>query len=179
MKGKISEMTYKELVEVRVGFSAKYANEHQNEIIPTLRQTLELAKGKIKVCIEIKVLGAEKEILQIVRDLNMNDEVILFSFHYSVLVNIRQLDRRIPILFLVNEANQLTIDYAKIIYCNAIGVGGKTIITKEFLDFAHSENIEIWKWTVNNDKEMQELFALGLDGLITNKPDLAMKILKK
>lgn len=176
-KGKISEMNYSETTTVKVGYSEKFGNKYENEKIPTLREALNLAKGKIKVCIEIKVYGIEDEIMKIVNDLGINDEVIIFSFHYRVLAKIRQLDENIPILYLVWSADKMTIDYAKVIEANAIGVG--TTVTHEFLKFAHENSVEVWKWTVNEEDEMQQLIDLGIDGIITNFPKKALKQLSE
>jgi len=69
----------------------------------------------------------------------------------------------------------MTLEYAKVIESNAIGVGPETTVTKESLNFAHENAIEIWKWTINKENEMQRLIDLGLDGLITDFPDKALK----
>ena len=45
----------------------------------------------------------------------------------------------------------------------------------EFLEFAHENSVEVWKWTVNEEDEMQQLIDLGLDGLITDFPVKALK----
>ena len=173
-KGEIAKMTYNDLTAVKVGYPAKFGDQYKNEKIPTLREALELAKGKIKVCIEIKVYGVEKEVLEIVNDLDMNDEVIIFSFYYPVLTKIRELDKTVPILFLKGSADKMTIADAKAIEASAIGVGNGTRLTKEYLDYAHMNNIEVWKYTVNKESEMQKLIDLGLDGLITDFPDKAL-----
>lgn len=178
VKGKIAEMNYSDITTVQAGYSDKFGNKYENETIPTLREVLKLAKDKIKVCIEIKVYGAEKEVLKIVNDLGVKDDVIIFSFYYPVLAKMRQLDKNIPILLLVNKADKMTIDYAKIIKSNAIGVGSGTTVTQEYLNFAHKNKIEVWKWTVNNEGEMQQLIDLELDGLITDFPDKAVKYLE-
>ena len=175
-KGEIAKMNYSDLTTVKVGYSTKFGYKYENEKIPTLREALGLAKGKIKVCIEIKVYGVEKEILKIVNDLKLNDDVIIFSFYYPVLAKIRQLDKKIPILFLIDTADKMTINYAKAIKSNAIGVGYGTTVTKDYLNFAHKKGIEVWKWTVNEEDEIQQLINLGLDGIITNFPDKALKI---
>lgn len=178
-KGNIAEMTYMDLSTVKVGNSKKFGDKYKDEKIPTLREALELAKGKIKVCIEIKVYGVEQAVMEAVNDLEMNDQVIIFSFYYPVLAKIRQLDKNIPALYLISDADKLTIDYANVLNLNAIGVGGKTAVTKEFLDFAHQQGVEVWKWTVDNEKDMQQLIDVGLDGLITNRPDKAIEKLRK
>jgi len=178
-KGEIAEMNYSDLAKLTVGYPTKFGDKYKNEKIPTLREALELAKGKIKVCIEIKIYGAEQEILKIVNDLRVKDDVIIFSFYYPVLAKIRQLDKNIPILFLINKADKMTIDYAKVIESSAIGVGYETTVTEEYLDYAHKNGIEVWKWTVNDEDEMQQLIDLGLDGLITDFPDKALEKLSK
>ena len=147
----------------------------ENEKIPTLRESLLLAKGKIKVCIEIKIYGVEKEVLKIIDDLGVQDEVIVFSFYYPVIAKIRKMNKSIKTLFLMDTADLLTIDYASVIESDAIGVGAGTQITKEYLDIAHSYGIEVWKWTVDDEDHMQELLEVGIDGLITNYPDKAIR----
>ena len=144
-KGEISELNYSDLTAIKVGYSHKFGAKYKNEKIPTLREALALAKGKIKVCIEIKVFGTEKEVLKIVNELGVKEDVIIFSFKYPVLAKIRQLDTDIPILWLINKADNMTLEYAIIIESNAIGVGPETTVTKEYLDFAHENAIEVWK----------------------------------
>jgi len=176
LKGNINEMKYKDLKQATVGYPAKFRSRFLNEKLPTLREALSLAKGKIKVCIEIKVLGAEEAVLKIVNDLEMRNDVIIFSFSYPVLAKIRQMDREISTLFLINEADEMVIDYAKVIGSKAIGVGSGTEVTQKFLDFAHENGVEVWKWTVNDQDEMQRLIKLGLDGLITDYPGKAIHL---
>ena len=178
-RGEISEMNYSDLAGIKVGYSEKFGNKYENEKIPTLREALELAKGKIRVCIEVKVLGIEEDVMHIVNDLEMNHEVIIFSFHYPVLAKIRKLDKNIPILYLISSGDKTTIDYARVIESNAIGVGYGTPVTKEYLDLAHRNGIEVWKWTVNKEDEMQQLIDLEIDGLITDLPDKALSMLRQ
>jgi glycerophosphoryl diester phosphodiesterase len=175
---KVADMNYRELSEIKVGYPAKFGDKYPDAGIPTLREVLKLARGKVKVCIEIKVYGIEKEVLNMIDEYKMRNDVIIFSFHYPVLAMIRQLDKKIPVLLLMNTVDQTTIDYAKIINCNAIGAGYGTKITKNLIDLTHKNHIELWKWTVNKEEEMKELFDLKIDGIITNKPDVALKLRK-
>lgn len=176
MKGKIKKMTYEELSAIKVGYTEKFGEEYKDEKIPTLKEVLELAKGKIKVCIEIKTLDVEEEVIKLVNDLNMHSDVVIFSFHFEVLTKIRQLDKDIKILYLKNNADLKTVDYATLIHVNAIGGGNDTKVTRELLDYAHKNHIEIWRWTVNTEEEMQALLDMGVDGIITNFPDKALAI---
>ncbi len=178
MTGEIVLMNSGELKNIKVGYPKKFGDQYANEKIPTLKEALEVAKGKIKVCIEIKSYGLEEEVLDAVNDLKMNDQVIIFSFYYPVLAKIRQLDNDIPILYLISSADEMTIDYAKVIDAKAIGVGGSTNLTKEYIELAHRQGVEVWQWTVNDEQEMKKLIDMGLDGLITDYPDKALALRK-
>jgi len=177
-KGEIAKMTTDDLANVKVGYEKKFKMKFKNEKLPTLKEALELARGKIKVCIEVKVYGVEKEVMQIINEVGVNDGVIIFSFYYPVIARIRHLDKSIPTLYLKGKATQLDLDYAAAIEANAIGVGSGMRITKEFLDYAHDNGIEVWQWTVDDENKMKQLIDLGIDGLITNFPNKALKIRK-
>jgi len=174
--GKISELNFSDLQNVRVGFSCKFGNEFSNEKIPTLKEALEFAKGKIKVCVELKADEIENKVVELLNELDMINQVIVFAFNDKSLVKIKNLNPEIKTLFLKNHTNIKTLDFVKEIHANAIGVGYDTKITKEFILYAHKNNIKVFKWTVNKEQEMKELIDLNIDGIITNRPDLALKL---
>ncbi|MFA6618216.1 MAG: glycerophosphodiester phosphodiesterase family protein [Candidatus Neomarinimicrobiota bacterium] len=179
ISGNIAEMSFKESRAVRMGYPKKFGKKFRRAGIPTLKEALSLAKGKIKVCIEIKAADVEKAVLKTVNDLNMNNEVIIFAFSYDVLKNIRDLDPEIPILYLRSVVNEETIKMVKDISGNAIGAGLKTPLTPELLDQAHESGIELWQWTVNKEEDMKRLLNISADGIISDHPDKVLKLQKK
>lgn len=178
-KGFISKMTSAEVKKVKVGYTKEFGEEFINERIPTLKEVLKQAKGKIKVCIELKAYDIEEKILKTVNDFGMNEEVIIFSFYDFVLKNVRKLNATIPILYLKFKVKDKDFDFAKSINAFAIGVGFGTKVTKELLDKAHEQGIEIWQYTVNDEKSMYHLINIGIDGLITNNPDATLEMVKE
>ena len=46
------------------------------------------------------------------------------------------------------------------------------LVTKNLVNACHQKNIKIVPWTVNDIKRMKELVALGVDGIISDYPDL-------
>lgn len=177
--GKVIQMTFEQLQQARVGFAEKFGDAFANEKVPTLRQALELAKGKIKVCIEIKVLGVEQPVLELLHALDMLDQVIIFSFHYQVLAKVRELEPRVKMLYLVGKANDLTIYYAKAIKVDAVGTGSDTLISQQMVNDYHNQGLQLWQWTVNDQEDMKRLLNLGVDGIITNFPDKALQFRKE
>ena len=45
-------------------------------------------------------------------------------------------------------------------------------ITKEFVNDAHRKNIKVFAYTINNKQKAEKLLLLGVDGIITDYPDL-------
>jgi glycerophosphoryl diester phosphodiesterase len=51
------------------------------------------------------------------------------------------------------------------------------IINKEIIDFAHSYNLKVIVWTVNDKEIMEMLIEMGVDGIITDNISLANDVL--
>lgn len=50
-------------------------------------------------------------------------------------------------------------------------------VNKDMIEDAHARHIQVIPWTVNDEKTMRKLVALGIDGLITDYPDLGIRVL--
>jgi glycerophosphoryl diester phosphodiesterase len=55
--------------------------------------------------------------------------------------------------------------------------GGMHVITPQFVRGAQNRNIAVHVWTVNDPKDMERLIEMGVDGIITDRPDLLLEIL--
>jgi len=55
---------------------------------------------------------------------------------------------------------------------------GTAIVTPEFVAAAHDLGTEVHVWTINTAAEMHALLDLGVDGLMTDVPALAMDVLR-
>ena len=53
---------------------------------------------------------------------------------------------------------------------------GWKLVTPESIEFAHKLGVEMHVWTVNEEREMNELLDLGVDGLITDFPARALGV---
>lgn len=55
---------------------------------------------------------------------------------------------------------------------------GLRIVTPAFIARAHEAGVGVVVWTVNQPDDMQRLLDWGVDGLITDRPDLAVSMVK-
>ncbi len=51
------------------------------------------------------------------------------------------------------------------------------IVTPRFLDTAHRAGLEVHVWTIDDPAEMRRLLDLGVDGVMTDRPDLLREVL--
>jgi glycerophosphoryl diester phosphodiesterase len=55
---------------------------------------------------------------------------------------------------------------------------GVRVIDRRLVEAAHLRGLQVHVWTINDPVEMAELLDLGVDGLITDRPDLLKQVLE-
>jgi glycerophosphoryl diester phosphodiesterase len=173
-QGRVDAWTRKQLEQVHVGYPSKFGEEFAAEPLPTLAQSLALARGRIQVCVEIKAAGIEEAIVQDIREQGMAEEVVVFSFHPEILTRVHAVAPELPLLFLKEDAGMEDLARCAELHAGAIGVGGATELNDAFVKAAADANIEIWRWTVDDPAEMQAMLDLPVRGLISNRPNVAL-----
>ena len=51
------------------------------------------------------------------------------------------------------------------------------IMTERFIREAHAKNVKVEPWTVNDPALMKQYIEWGVDGIITDRPDLMLEVL--
>ncbi|WP_216323131.1 glycerophosphodiester phosphodiesterase [Deinococcus aestuarii] len=58
-----------------------------------------------------------------------------------------------------------------------VRAGGITVVTPAFIRAMHRRGVAVQVWTINDPGEMRRLIRLGVDGIITDRPDLLKTVL--
>ncbi len=53
------------------------------------------------------------------------------------------------------------------------------VVTPALVAAAHSVGIEVHVWTVDDDRQMSELLDMGVDGIMTDRPDVLARVLSE
>ncbi len=53
------------------------------------------------------------------------------------------------------------------------------VLSPRLLDAAHRHGVEVHIWTVNDAHDMRRLIALGVDGIVTDHTDIALRVTRK
>ena len=57
--------------------------------------------------------------------------------------------------------------------------GRLRIVTPRLVDAAHRNDVEVHVWTVNDPADMRRLVAMGVDGVVTDRADVALRVLRE
>lgn len=175
-EGKIKDLYYKDLQTLNA--SAEFSPDFAAEKIPTLKEALAMVQGKAQLIIEIKeghdyYPNIEKHILQTIADGKAKDWCIIHSFKNEVLEKVHELDTTIVLHKLL--LSPIFYDFEKLDYVSEFSIYHR-FISRSLIDKIHKLGKKVNTWTVNDAAKMQKLKDLGIDGIITDFPDLAVEL---
>jgi glycerophosphoryl diester phosphodiesterase len=56
---------------------------------------------------------------------------------------------------------------------------GITVVTEDFVEDAHANNLAVHVWTINDADTMRSLIDMGVDGIMTDRPTVLERVLEK
>ncbi len=173
--GAIKHHTYEQLKAL----DAKTDRLNQRVYIPTLLEVLTFcASVPIEVNIELKnsveqYAGMEEKVLELVKATNMVDKVLYSSFNHASMVRIKALDASARTGLLYSGILADPWIYAKHIGAFAIHPSQNSLSIGNLTRDCHDSGVIINVWTIDDPKVMRFCFEQGVDGIITNTPDIA------
>jgi len=171
---KVWDSTLKELREIDVG--SWFGPEFSAERVPTLTQVLEETRGQSRVLIELKYYGhdqqLEQRVVDIVEKAGMVNEVAVMSLKLSGIKKFHALRPDWVVGLLSSKAIGNLYDLDMDFF--AINMG---MATPGFIRNVHLADKQVFVWTVNDQVSMSRMISLGVDGIITDEPELARNVL--
>jgi glycerophosphoryl diester phosphodiesterase len=155
--------------------------------IPTVEEVLKWSRGKIKLDVELKEEGYEKEIVELLSKYFEEDQFVITSFNDSSLKIIKDnypdikvglllgkfknsLLTRISEFFLMKRCKKVKADFL---------VAHLKLLRVRFLKRARRSHLPVFVWTVNDEEMIRKLLLdRRVYGIITDKPDLAVSLRK-
>lgn len=193
---KIFEHTYQEVRAFDVGsFGNVLFPEQLKEKVskPLLSEVIAFAEAinpKIKYNIEIKSTPEEEKsgyqptvqefadlVIAQVQKMLPIDRVIIQSFDPRVLQYIHKVYPNYTLAYLVFE-NNFNKNIADLGFKPQIYSPYYILLNPAEVKVMHQNKMKVIPWTVNKREEMEALLAMGVDGIITDYPNLALPLRK-
>ncbi len=181
-KGRVGDKTLKELKSL--DFGSWYSQDFKNERIPELFEVLELLTSrKVILNIEIKngpvfYPGIEKKVADAVKSYGMLKQVIISSFNHYSLVEIKKISPEIKTAILYMTGLYEPWVYARHVGAEAIHPLFYNIVP-EVMKGCMENGIKVNPFTVDRPEHIKSMVLAGVDGIITNVPDVAIKTVKE
>jgi glycerophosphoryl diester phosphodiesterase len=172
----IWDADYEDLRDLDVG--SWFSPDFSDQRIPTLREVLEMARGRARVNIELKYNGHDERlaerVVEVVEAAEMEREVVLMSLSYDGVGQIRALRPEWEVGFLsaaaVGNLTKIDADFLAV---------STRLATAGFIRSARRAGKKVHVWTVNDRLGMSEMMGRGVDVIITDEPALARSVLKE
>lgn len=162
--------------------------------VPTLAALLELlAPSRAELLLEIKV-GADRQryaaiedkALDAVKGRGLLDRTLVMGFQVETIRRVRELEPRTRTVWLVSRA-QLerqrmsatdAVRFAAQAGAAVLGIQ-HTALDAAAVDAARRANVRVAAWTVNDEPAIARVVDLGVDVVISDRPDLALRLVRR
>lgn len=194
--GPIATYTLDDLRRIDAGYrftndgGATFPYRGQGITIPTLREIFERFPDT-RINIDLKESTPEREELlwALIQEFETEDRICAGCFDHAALTRFRRLtDGRVATSasprevrgFLLAAVSHTASFLLRPAY-DALQVpdtyGAVRVVSRTSVEAAHHIGIEIHVWTVDERAHMEALLALGVDGLMTDRPDILAEVL--
>lgn len=117
-------------------------------------------------------------VVEVLKSKDLNQRFYIQSFDIREIQEVRKNYPNIPVGFLTGNQNEsFENSIAKIGFLPEIYSPHFNIISKQLIEKCHKQGVKIVPWTVNSKDKMIDLIKKGVDGIITDFPDLLKQIL--
>ncbi len=180
-EGRVDSLSWAELKELDAG--GWFAGEYAGERVPQLGEVLKFAAGKARPCIEIKGRSGEEalceKVVTLIHGRDMRDEVLVSSFSQTALRTVRGLDVSLRTSLLVGRGSLDESTIAAACELGAAAVSAHASVVKaDIVELAHARGLLAFAWATSSvEEEISALMDTGIDGMTSNWPDVALRVL--
>ena len=197
--GLIENMTLDELKQLDAAYqwsndgSKTFPYRGQDIQVPTLEELFQRFP-QMRYVIEIKLTQnpIDQPLCDLIRRYDMHEKVMVASFHDEAMQNFREICPEIATSASRTEVRNFVL-LGKVFLSGFIAPKYQSIqppydpkeslnipiMTERFIREAHAKNIRVEPWTVDDPALMKQYIEWGVDGIMTDRPDLMIEVLQE
>jgi glycerophosphoryl diester phosphodiesterase len=173
---RLRAINYSELKDIDVG--SWFAPEFSNERIPTLQEIIDLARGRIKLNIELKYTWPDptltEKVIKIIRQNEFSSDCVVSSLNFSAVTEVKQSFPELTVGFIVFKAtgdlSRMEADFLSISAASA---------TTRLVRQLHRNGRAVHVWTVNDFNNVISMVERGVDNIITDYPQNVRRFIEE
>lgn len=159
--GRVTEMNVDQLRCLDAG---------RGQRIPLLEEVLSIANGRVGLLLEIITPGISSDLFRAVQLQEFQGSVIFASFHHRELLSIPGGPRLALLEGIPVEPTMFALEARS----SHVGLSVESI-TSDFISALHDANLQVFVYTVNDRRDVDWLSSLGVDGIISDHPEMLPK----
>jgi glycerophosphoryl diester phosphodiesterase len=191
-RGPVSSMSAAQLAKVDAAYwfdrEGRYPLRGAGIGVPRLADALDRSPDAAFI-VELKEDGADvvRRTLDVVRAARAFDRVMIGSFSRRALKEVRRLEPDLPTGAATSETrmalykSRLRLPLGRTPY-RAFQVpeafGATRVVSPQFIRTAHAADVPVQVWTVDDERDMRRLLEWGVDALITDRPGIAVEVVR-
>jgi glycerophosphoryl diester phosphodiesterase len=180
-EGPVHARSLQELKQLDAGrwFGESFAGQR----IPTLAEVLDRFSGKVPLALEIKAgsaffPGIEERVVSVLHEHQVVSRVAVASFDHHALLRLKDLEPglRTGALLVGRPVSMSAVAGPSKADAMAIEF---SLVTKTEVDACRAAGLQLVVWVVNEPAQMRYFIDLGVNGIITDSPDLLRQVLSE
>ena len=190
--GKISNMTLSELKQKDFGFA--FSPKYKDTRIPTVEEFLSFVETTGISILNIELKSPKESETNIVSDTidlvkahGLFEKLIISSFNPALLLKAKEIDERTKTGLLYSPEKVWTYKNRLVtkptVFAKEIGADALhpmyNYLNEKYVYTAHENGLQVNVWTVNSVRMIETMIGYGVDGIITNFPDVARGLVEK
>ena len=146
--------------------------------MPTLEEALDLCRGKIGVVLELKEVRSVGGVIEILRGSAEVGKVGICSFDAELLMKVRNVKAGIRLGLIVDAPSENPEVVLATLGCEVMGVRFLHI-TRELVERVQGSGRKVFGWGVEDAADVEAILGLGVDGVVSDFPDVVKGILER
>jgi glycerophosphoryl diester phosphodiesterase len=195
--GHIRETTLAEVKRLDAGYrftadnGATYPYRNKGVKIPTLKEVYrELSDIPINIEIKGRRPGIEEAVWQVIKSAGAGERTLVVSEDSDTIRRFRQATGG-----RVATASS-SAELGSFLFLSRLGLSGLSrpayqalqgpetykgllrVVTPQFVRAAHARDLRVDVWTIDHEPDMRRLLGFGVDGIMTDRPDVLTRVLQ-
>jgi glycerophosphoryl diester phosphodiesterase len=161
--GKISQMTSEEILSLDAG---------EDQRVPLLEEVLDLYSSyNFTLFIEVKSLGCEKKLTELIKDRDLYSKVIVKSFNHRIVKKIKEIDSKIKTSCLIYGLPINAVNIIENAKADGISISVSTV-DQALVDLCQHNNYKVTVWNINTKSDLKAFIEMGVDYIGTDYPSI-------